>query len=326
MLGIIFFGALAFVAIEELRYQKLLEMVPASATDEMRLFKVDQGLTLKQISEKLEKENFIVAAWVFEKYASRNDFSKKLQSGRFYLSSSMSLPEIAKVLLNIQKREEFFTIPEGLTLEEIDERIRAKGYAPAGSFLSCIRKTCDFSDFDFLPKDRNTSEGYFFPETYAVHPGNFSPEDLARKMLSEFQKRMEKIKIPSKRSPKEIIIMASLLERESKDVEEMPIISGILWKRLDEGWVLGVDATIRYALHKKIGALTSEELANSSPFNTRKFLGLPPTAICNPGENSLTAAAVPEASPYYYYLHGSDGKIHYATTNDEHNENKYKYL
>ena len=230
------------------------------------------------------------------------------------------------MLLNAKKREEFFTIPEGLTIKEIDARIADFEYAELGEFLRCVQETCDFSDYTFLPENRANWEGYFFPETFAINPENFSVELLGRKMLNEFEKRADAIGILDNENLADIVNMASMIEKETRADEERPIVSGILWKRLDEGWVLGVDATVRYFTGNASDALTYDELNTENPYNTRMNSGLPPTAICNPGESSLSASANPEESVYYYYLHGEDGQIHYAETNDGHNVNKRNYL
>lgn len=124
----------------------------------------------------------------------------------------------------------------------------------------------------------------------------------------------------------QIVTMASLIEKESRVNSEKAIISGILWKRLEERIPLGVDATVRYALNKWTEPLTINDLKTDSPYNTRERQGLPPGPISNFSFESLKAAINPEASDYYYYLHGNDGQIRYGRTNEEHNDNKRKYL
>ncbi len=307
------------------QFQNIVK-TPNSGTEEAELLNIEKGSTVRDIAHALHRQDFIPSQWAFLWHAKREGIEEKFQAGRFYLPKNLTIPEVANKLLNGKGREEFFTIPEGLTLQEIDERIAKKGYAEKGSLLECIQEVCDFSEFLFLPKERTAWEGYFFPETYAVQPVNFSAELLAKKMLSEFEKRARKLKIFDAENLEEIIIMASLIEEESRKDEERPIISGILWKRLEEGIPLGVDATVRYFTGKKTEPLTIQDLEADNPYNTRKNLDLPPTAIAGPGEASLDAAANPEESENYYYLHDEDGQIHYARTNAEHNKNKRKYL
>ncbi len=325
LLGILAAIAIGIFAVQEYHFRQLLA-APHDGPTEQKLFEIPTGSTLKQISAELLTEGFIDSRWAFEKYVKRKDAAEDFLAGRFYLAQNLTIPDVAARLLDDARREQFFTIPEGLSLAEIDARIAEKGYAAPGTFLKCIEETCSFSEFTFLPADRAAWEGYFFPETYAVHPGNFSAEELAGKMLAEFEKRAEKLGILEKDNLNEIVIMASMVEKESRDDEERPIVAGILWKRLHEGWMLGVDATVRYFTAKHTETLTESDLDADNPYNTRKHIGLPPTAITNPGESSLRAAANPKDSPYYYYLHGKDGVTHFAVTNEEHNANKAKYL
>lgn len=319
ILGIAVFGFL------EYRYRTLLRL-PHNGSEQLTLFTILEGSRMTQIATDLEEKDFIASAWAFEKYVKRQGRQEDFLAGRFYLAQNRTIPDIASKLLDSAKREEFVTIPEGLSLEQIDARLTEKGYINAGDFVSCVLETCQFSGITFLPEDRTKWEGYFFPETYAVFPDNFDPALLGKKMLQEFEKRATELKILEREDLEDIVVMASMIEKESRHDPERPVISGILWKRLEEGWTLGVDATVRYALEKWNSALTAEDLQTENPYNTRLYTGLPPTAICNPSEASLAAAANPENSEYYYYLHGSDGEIYYATTNDEHNANKQRYL
>jgi UPF0755 protein len=149
-------------------------------------------------------------------------------------------------------------------------------------------------------------------------------------MLGTFRKRIitnyaDQVRTSGK-SMAQVVTMASLVESESRAGEERPIIAGILWKRLEAKIGLGVDAANRYMLNKPTEALTQKDLDADSPYNTRKYRGLPPSPISNPGITAFEAALHPVASEYLYYLHGSDGRVHYAVTNDEHNQNRARYL
>ncbi|MEJ2347990.1 MAG: endolytic transglycosylase MltG, partial [Patescibacteria group bacterium] len=134
----------------------------------------------------------------------------------------------------------------------------------------------------------------------------------------------------------QIITLASLLERETITNEERPVVAGILWKRVEAGWPLQVDAAVQYAIatadcQGKIECewwpiLTKEDLAINSSYNTYKYPGLPPAPIASPGLSSIKAAIFPEDSPYWFYLHDADGEIHYAETLEEHNANVSRYL
>jgi UPF0755 protein len=120
--------------------------------------------------------------------------------------------------------------------------------------------------------------------------------------------------------------MASILEREATSSSDRRIIAGILWKRLDDRMPLQVDAALAYVLNKDGTKLTSADLATTSPFNTYKNLGLPPTPIGNPGLSAIEDAISPESTTYWYYLSDSKGNIHYSSTYDEQIVNESKYL
>lgn len=130
----------------------------------------------------------------------------------------------------------------------------------------------------------------------------------------------------SGRSLDDIVIMASLLEREAQSEEDMRIVSGILWKRLDEDMRLQVDAVFGY-IHGENGyEPTADDLELDDPYNTYRYEGLPPTPIANPGLVALRAAAMPLESPYFYYLTGRDGLMYYGETFAEHTRNRELYL
>ena len=159
---------------------------------------------------------------------------------------------------------------------------------------------------------------------------DFVPKFFLERMLGTFRTRvvdgMKNDIKSSGHSLHEIVTMASLIEEETRAAAEKPIVSGILWKRFTAKTGLGVDAAVRYIVHKKTEALTTTDLAVDSPYNLRRFRGLPPGPIAAAGAASIHAALHPENSPYWYYLHGRDGQIRYGVTNDDHNANKARYL
>lgn len=198
------------------------------------------------------------------------------------------------------------TIPEGFGVREIDERLTDMGLITAGKFTTAALQY----------------EGFLFPDTYNVYNSNFKPEDLIKKMQDNFVKKitpefLAEIK-KQKRELKEIITMASILEKEVKTEADMPIVAGILWKRLNKNWPLQADATLIYG--------GSKELKEDNPYNTYKYKGLPPTPIGNPGIATIRAAIFPQESKYWFYLTDREGQVHYAVSNEEQNKNRRKFL
>jgi len=287
------------------------------------------------IGDLLAHEAIIRSPLVFRIDAGVRGLSDKLQAGSFALSPSMDTDAVLDVLTGGKGLQMKLTIPEGLTVKDIDALVAEKHLAPAGAILSCAQ-TCDFSAFDFLPPAKGLAtrggriEGYLFPDTYFVSVGDFVPKFFLERLLGTFRSRVaDGLKNDIKASGRglhQIVTMASLIEEETRGNAEKPVVAGILWKRFDAKTGLGVDATVRYILEKKSAALTAADLAINSPYNLRRFRGLPPGPIASAGLQSIKAALHPQQSPYWYYLHNASGVIHYAVTNDEHNANKARYL
>lgn len=309
---------------------------PVNGSDTSRItVKIPKGDSVRQIANLLEEKNLIRSSLAFRTYVRLQGFDTGLQAGTFILRPSLSVPEIAEALRKGISEEGIITIPEGFSVQDIDTLLADKGILAAGDFTKCAQ-TCDLSAYDFLPKSKELAkrggkvEGYLYPDTYFVVVDGFTAESFLKRLLDTFQKRVvrdlaEDLK-KSDRPLHEIVTMASLIEEETRKEEERATVSGILWKRFDAHAGLGVDATVRYILEKSSGALTVSDLNTNSPYNLRKFRGLPPGPIASPSLSAIKAALHPKDTPYWYYLHGTDGQIHYAETNEEHNVNKYKYL
>lgn len=313
---------------------------PADSSDKKDAsFTVESGQSIGVIAAHLKDRQLIRSPWAFKWYARITGVAGKLQAGAFAVSPSQSASEITQILHSGKTQEFLVTIPEGYTVADIDKLMASKGLGEPGDILDCAF-TCDFSSFDFLPQKGaqggeefrigSRLEGYLFPETYSVSPSDYAAKFALERMLGTFRKRIvteyaEDIK-NSGYTLHEVVTMASLVEEESRHDEERAQVAGILWKRLENGVVLGVDATTRYRLNKKREVLTKADVEIQSAYNTRRTQGLPPSPIANPSENSVIAALKPTESRYWYYLHDNTGAIRYAVTNDEHNVNRAKYL
>jgi UPF0755 protein len=302
---------------------------PVSSNEEMQSFVIPRGYSALQTGNKLSNQGLIKSSLAFKFYVQLTAQSKKIQAGEYLLSPSFSLFEIISQLTK-GPREIWITIPEGLRREEI-----------ANKYLTSLNKTgAEAMEFrqEFLSLTTG-KEGFLFPDTY-LFPKTASASAIVNKMLSTFDLKidseMEEAISNSGYSLNQIITLASLLERETITDKERPVVAGILWKRVEAGWPLQVDAAVQYAIatagcQGKIECewwpiLTKEDLAINSSYNTYKYSGLPPAPIASPGLSSIKAAIFPEDSPYWFYLHDADGEIHYAETLEEHNANVNKYL
>lgn len=311
---------------------------PISSSREKIFVTIEPGSSVSSIATLLEDKELIRSPMLFRITSELLGVSSSLKTGTFALTPSMSLRDIIGILHEGKIEEVYVTVPEGFTVRDIDALLASKGLGEKGDIIRCAFE-CDFSSFVFLPTKNISTleseigsrlEGYLFPETYAISAFGYQPKFFLERMLGEFQRRItEGMKTDIDASGKtihEMITMASLIEEESRHEDERAVISGILWKRLREKVVLAVDATTRYELNKKKEPLLKSELDTQSLYNTRRKLGLPPGPIASPGESSIMASLKPKETEYWYYLHGKDGTIHYALSNEEHNKNKTRYL
>ncbi len=312
------------------------QLNPADTSDPVReVIQIPEGASAESIAELLEEKGLIRSAWAFKLYAKGRDLHTHLQAGSFVLMPSMSVPELLEALTGGGSGEVTVTIPEGYTVSNIDALIAEKGLAEPGEIERCARE-CKFEGIGFLPSSAELArrggrlEGYLYPDTYFVSNAGFTAEAFLERLLKTFESRvMEDLDADikaSKRSLHEIVTMASLVEEETRTEEERPVVSGILWKRFDAGMGLDVDAAVRYIINKPTAAITRADLDTDSPYNLRKYRGLPPGPIASPSLSSIRATLKPEQTTYWYYLHGTDGRIRYAETNEQHNANRAKYL
>lgn len=302
----------------------LNESADSNSTEKI-IFEVEKGSSAKIIADNLDAADLIVSDKSFERTVEKEGLDGSLRYGRFVLSPNMTLREIITVLTSQGTGEMAFTALEGWTIEDMDAELTEMGLIGAGAFSECS-KTCEF-DYDFLEDDESL-EGYLFPDTYFIDGSTFSTENLITMMLNNFDAKltdeMTAAIESAGRSLSETVNVAAMVEREVRTEEDLPIVAGIIWKRYDNNWYLGIDATLLYV--QDDNEITAEDLADETPYNTRTNIGLPPTPISNPGLASLMAAIYPKESEDYYYLTDSEGAVHYAKTNEEHEANKAKYL
>lgn len=280
-----------------------------SKNENFQNFVIEKGTSANLIGQNLQKEGLIKSPIALKIYLKISGLSSSLQKGEFRLSPSMNLFQIVDAL---QKSpiEVWTTIPEGLRHEEIALR-----------FAQNLNKNEEFVD-EFISLSKS-KEGYLFPDTY-LFSKEVSAKVVVDKMLSNFESKTKNLNLTYDQ-----IILSSLLERETKTDLERPIVAGIILNRLNNNWPLQIDASVQYGIGNSKNwwpILSLEDLNSSSPYNTYKLTGYPPTPIANAGLSSLKATTNPESSDYFFYIHDPSGQIHYAKTLGEHNANIKKYL
>ena len=296
---------------------------------------IKPGDSISHIADTLEEKDIIKSSSAFYWYTRIHGLDTSIISGRFMLSSSMTVPEILTKIGNPAESEAIITIQEGLRIADIDERLTEMNLIQKGEFTKAVQAFDDYDSYDFISKIflKETSnlaiplEGYLYPDTYFLDPIEFDPTNLIYKTLDNFENKISTLTGTIEASPRsfhEVITMASILEKEVRTSEDRRLVAGILWKRLDSEWRLDADATLLY--EKTDTKITTKDLNSDSPYNTRKLKGLPPGPICNPSIESIEAVLNPTASSHWFYLTTKDGTTIFADTNEQHEQNKTKYL
>jgi UPF0755 protein len=298
---------------------------------------IAKGENLRNIAARLKNEEYISSSILFQLYVKTKGLEKNIKAGDYQFISPLTITNITEIITNGKlTNNHSFLIAEGETMLEIEENLREEGLIDASVSLKDW-KIEDFLEkkyfdiFSEIPLDAPL-EGYLFPDSYHL-PQGLKEKEILSIFIDNFVSKTEdslffKIK-EQKRSFYEILIMASLLEKEVREETDKKMVADILWRRLDTNFLLQVDATICYAEFQsfKNCSLTRELFKLDSPYNTYLYKGLPPTPINNPGIESMQAALNPLANDYWYYMTDREtGKTIFSETFDEHLESRGKYL
>jgi len=281
-------------------------------------FMINKGDGLSSIGRRLGNLKIIKNSSSFSVLAYFLGLDKKIQAGNFIVSPGLSVKEIIEKLSKAGTHDYWLQIIGGMRNEEIVKKLPENLSFTFDEFLNYSLK----------------EQGYLFPDSYLI-PESYSPEQIIKLIRKNFDLKIDEVR-SSTTNPtikdRDIIILASLVEREGRSLESKQYIAGILQNRLKINMPLQVDATVQYARDTKYipkkywEPLLKKDLGIISPYNTYLNRGLPPGPICNPGLDSIRAVFNPILSEYLFYLTGNDNKMHYAKTLQEHNLNISKYL
>lgn len=265
--------------------------------------------------------SFRLALWV-------SGSARRLQAGEYRFDRAMSARQVADKIARGEVYVRPITFPEGLTIKQMAALYESKGFGEASAFVDAARNAALVSALDPAARDL---EGYLFPDTYSL-PRRATAQQLVARMVASFQKALtpETIATASGRglNVRQLVTLASIVEKETGNTSERPLVAAVYANRLRIGMGLQCDPTVIYALEragKYDGNLTRENLQFDSPYNTYKYAGLPPGPIASPGRASLEAAASPPDVPYLYFVSKNDGSHAFATTLDDHNRNVHEY-
>jgi UPF0755 protein len=296
-------------------YDRKMNEKPAKAWE--GLIEIPSGATTTGIANILEEEGVIADARAFIVYCKLNGYDGKLKAGKYQLNSSMSLEDVATILVEGKEHLVAITVPPGLRIEAVARAVEKSGVFSADEFLAACEKG---DPGERIPEGVNL-EGYLFPETYMVAPST-SPEQLVELMLDNFFEVMDEEAVASlKKAGRDLyraLIIASIVEREAMADEERPLVAAVFYNRLERGMRLESCATVIYAIGHVPEELSEQDLKTDSPYNTYLIAGLPPGPICSPGRASLEAAVSPADVDYLFFASNADGTHTFTSTYAEH--------
>ena len=267
---------------------------------EVQLFKVQKTST-KNLAADLQQAGLIKSPLAFEIYCKVKKI--QLQSGQYELKTSMSIASIASKISSGDVAKLKVTIPEGWKISQISDRLEA----------GKIVKKVDFQ------KAADGQEGYLFPDTYFI-PSGTSADNIVSLMKNNFKTRVKDLTITP-----DLVILASIVEREASSTDDRSQIAAVYANRLKTGMRLQADPTVQFAKGSWAAITQSDYEKVISPYNTYLNGGLPPGPICNPGLASLEAASKPATNDYFYFFHTKDGRTIYSKTYEEHSSSLNKY-
>jgi len=291
--------------------------------------KIEMGSTMDEIGDTLVKSKLIKSSRAFVYYGRFTGQDKKMQAGTYQISNNWSMKEITDYIATGKVAYYRLTIPEGYTVEQIEDLLARKGIAERGLFEKACTADYPFSfSGELAGTDSRRLEGFLFPATYDLLPG-MSEQEIIDLMLQQFQTvftpELQRRAAAMGLSVRETVTLASLVEREAKLEQERPLIAAVFLNRLQQGKRLESCATVQYILGKQKETLTNKDLQTSSPYNTYLHSGLPPGPIANPGLSSIKAVLYPADVDYLFFVARGDGSHHFSKTFQEHQEAAKQY-
>ncbi|MBU4267528.1 MAG: endolytic transglycosylase MltG [Acidobacteria bacterium] len=308
-------------------YQKVFD--PFQGYYGRAVVQIDSGMTVAAIAGKLQRQGVISRASYFRRYYRMFFAKKKLKAGEYLFDGPLTMRQVIEKLYQGKAILYKVTVKEGLWIGETARIFEEAGLFPAVEFARAARNSKLIRDLDPAAADL---EGYLFPDTYLVRR-DFTAREMVALMVDHFRRKFTNRFVWRARdigfTPRQAVILASLIEKETANRDERFLISSVFHNRLKQNMLLDCDSTIVYALKKTgryRGKLGWDDLKFASPFNTRLHRGLPPAAIANPGYASLEAALYPENSEYLFFVAKDAGSHYFSRSLAEHNRAVRKYI
>lgn len=297
-------------------------------TGEEIFVEIPQGAGVSGIASRLAAAGVVPNGLIFRIAARLSGDERKLQAGEYRFAEAASPAEVVARLARGDVYAHIVTFREGLTMWEMADVFAASGIGTAAEFLTEARNEARIKSLD--PR-ASSLEGYLFPDTYKMPRATGAKgtvDAMVAGFLRVFGADLRAEAAARGLSTHEAVTIASIVEKETAQAQERPLVSAVYQNRLRINMPLQCDPTVIYALQlarRWNGNLTRDDLQLNSPYNTYRFPGLPPGPIASPGRASLEAAVRPDAAPYLYFVSKNDGSHAFAETLDEHNRNVQQY-
>ncbi|HEX5033690.1 MAG TPA: endolytic transglycosylase MltG [bacterium] len=283
-----------------------------------------RGSSLSQIATLLEQEKLIRSAWSFKLLARWKGQANQLKAGEYVFAEGPSAAEVLDKIVRGDRLIRKITVPEGYSFAQIAALIEQAGIAPRTEVMKHFRDPSLLAELGFAAP---SLEGYLFPATYEYDRQTKVP-DLLKEMIAHFKRSTANLAARASAAGwtwPQLVTLASLIEKETGQAAERPLISSVFQNRLRIGMPLQTDPSVIYGLANFDGNLRREDLRNPHPYNTYVHIGLPPGPIASPGLASLEAVLAPAASNYLFFVSKGDGTHFFSSTLDEHNAAVAKY-
>jgi len=289
---------------------------------------IESGSGTRSIGQRLIQAGVVRDEATFRAALWRSGRARALQAGEFRFDRPMTPAEVIDKIARGDVFNRRITFPEGLNIQEMARIYEQQGLGKAAAFIEAARDPAAIRGLD---PDATDLEGYLFPETYAV-PRDTTAARLVSVMVERFKQlftdEMQKAAQSLELSPRAAVTLAALVEKETAQPSERPIVAAVYLNRLKIGMAMQADPTVIYALQRAgryNGNIRRDDLSFDSPYNTYRYPGLPPGPIASPGLASLQAAVSPANVDYLYFVSRNDGSHVFARTLEEHNENVRQY-
>lgn len=305
------------------------ELSTSIRSEEPRIIEVRRGESLRQVTRRLAAEGVLHQPGLLTLLAILRGDSAKIQAGEYVIQGAVSPRELLDYFVSGRARQVSLTIPEGFSIVEIAARLQARELGSAAELLRLAQDRRFIASLGLpLQSDPPTLEGLIYPDTYYFHRG-LSEASLLTAMVEQFKKRAGGVLMAQSARlgmrPYEVLILASIIEKETAVGGERPLISAVFHNRLQARMRLASDPTVIYGLEEFDGNLKRVHLRTRTPYNTYKISGLPPTPITNPGLDSITAALAPAKVDYLYFVAKGDGTHYFSRDFRSHRRAVWKY-